>query len=157
MTTDKTCTRCDETKPLEAFPPRKRSKDGRDGWCRACHNSAATERRRTPEGLAKSRKQTTDRRGRHRAWLKEQKAKPCFDCGQRHPSPIMQFDHRPGVDRVIGINMQNAAKRSILEAEIAKCDLVCSQCHDYRTFHRAGSITDAEYAAYKATWITNRP
>src|SRR5687767_6421420 len=56
----KTCTKCGETKALEEFPPRKRSKDGRDGWCRACHRAAATARRLTPEGLAKSRKQTTD-------------------------------------------------------------------------------------------------
>lgn len=154
---EKTCSKCKEVKPLDSFPPRKRSKDGRDGWCRPCHNiSTKKSRERSPEALARSRQATIDRRERHRVWLREQKSKPCTDCGRRHPYPIMRFDHLPGTVKVVGINMGIAAKRETLEAEMAKCDLVCTMCHDYRTFYRTGSITDEEYATYRATWITSQ-
>lgn len=33
----KACTRCDEVKPLEEFSPDKRSRDGRQSWCRVCN------------------------------------------------------------------------------------------------------------------------
>ena len=33
---EKACTKCGETKPLDAFSPDRRRKDGRQGRCRAC-------------------------------------------------------------------------------------------------------------------------
>lgn len=35
----KTCPKCDETKPLDAFPPRKSGRDGRRNECRTCHGA----------------------------------------------------------------------------------------------------------------------
>ena len=32
----KTCSKCGTTYPLDDFPPRKSSKDGKHGWCRPC-------------------------------------------------------------------------------------------------------------------------
>jgi hypothetical protein len=46
----------------------------------------------------------------------------------------MDFDHREDkVEIVSRLLWANAAKEKIL-AEIAKCDLVCSNCHRIRTF-----------------------
>jgi hypothetical protein len=36
----KHCTKCNEAKPLAAFPPRRATRDGRDSHCRACANAA---------------------------------------------------------------------------------------------------------------------
>lgn len=33
---EKPCTKCGETKPLDAFSRRTRNRDGRHSWCRAC-------------------------------------------------------------------------------------------------------------------------
>ncbi|MER6534692.1 endonuclease VII domain-containing protein [Streptomyces sp900105755] len=37
--TQKRCTKCELSKPLEAFPERKASKDGRNSWCRECYRT----------------------------------------------------------------------------------------------------------------------
>ncbi len=42
----KTCRRCGEAKPLEAFPRNARTRDGRSSWCSDCHNSAKRQSRR---------------------------------------------------------------------------------------------------------------
>ncbi len=41
----KTCTLCKIQKPLDEFGPKKKAKDGRDCWCRACCRLRATEYR----------------------------------------------------------------------------------------------------------------
>lgn len=41
----KTCTKCNETKPLEEFRKRVRNKDGRDSLCSRCHNEYLKEYR----------------------------------------------------------------------------------------------------------------
>lgn len=67
--------------------------------------------------------------------IKEKKAVPCMDCGQQYPHYVMDFDHRdPSVKEfTIGmINRISSVKR--LLAEIAKCDVVCSNCHRIRTY-----------------------
>ncbi len=35
---EKRCTKCGETKPIDSFEPRKQSVDGRDSNCRSCHS-----------------------------------------------------------------------------------------------------------------------
>jgi hypothetical protein len=50
----------------------------------------------------------------------------------------MQWDHRPGEEKLGDINEDfwDRSREEIL-AEIAKCDLVCANCHAIRTFSRA--------------------
>jgi len=49
----------------------------------------------------------------------------------------MHFDHRPGEkkDFEIGFAVRGYSRTRIL-AEIAKCDLVCANCHAVRTYRR---------------------
>lgn len=57
-----------------------------------------------------------------------------MDCNQRFPAPCMEFDHRePSTKRRAVANMvsQGQSWQTILE-EIAKCDLVCANCHRIR-------------------------
>lgn len=64
-----------------------------------------------------------------------------MDCGQRHPPCVMDFDHVRG-EKVAGISTTKmmGVSVAVLEEEIAKCDVVCSNCHRIRTFVRkAGS------------------
>lgn len=62
---------------------------------------------------------------------------PCTDCGQTYPHYVMDFDHVTGtktqdVSRLMG----RGRPIRILEQEIAKCELVCANCHRKRTFTR---------------------
>lgn len=62
---------------------------------------------------------------------------PCQDCGIHYPSYVMDFDHREGEDKQ-GDVARMASRGSVpkLLAEIAKCDVVCSNCHRERTWQR---------------------
>lgn len=65
---------------------------------------------------------------------KIKEASPCADCQVYYPFWVMQFDHI-GDDKVMGISeMINRRSWEAIEAEIAKCDLVCANCHSTRTY-----------------------
>lgn len=71
------------------------------------------------------------RYARNREAIREAKNRPCADCGGSFPPVCMDFDHRGDKK----FNLGQYGKRSIetLMAEIAKCDVVCANCHRIRT------------------------
>lgn len=65
---------------------------------------------------------------------------PCADCGESDPV-VLDFDHLPGAAKRFEISRAvNASTRSwpLIESEIAKCEIVCANCHRRRTSERAG-------------------
>lgn len=69
--------------------------------------------------------------------LDELRDVPCADCGGRFPSCAMDFDHR--VDTIKAFTVTRMVGRSgtpRILAEIAKCDIVCANCHRVRTLVR---------------------
>lgn len=77
---------------------------------------------------------------RNRAAVAALKGLPCMDCGGTFPSECMDFDHRPGEAKLFTISEQITKSMAALRAEIAKCDLVCSNCHRIRTRQRARAV-----------------
>lgn len=68
------------------------------------------------------------------------KENPCSDCGLCFPHYVMEWDHVPGrgekkynVGDFYG-NRKVTAKTFV--AELVKCDLVCANCHNTRTYKR---------------------
>jgi hypothetical protein len=61
---------------------------------------------------------------------------PCKDCGQRFPSCCMDFDHLPEYTKKDSIGKFRAPTKKSLLTEIAKCEVVCSNCHRIRTKNR---------------------
>lgn len=65
---------------------------------------------------------------------------PCKDCGETFPHYIMQFDHLPQFEKAFNVSMiSRCPSMEALMEEIAKCDVVCSNCHAHRTFMRKRS------------------
>jgi hypothetical protein len=61
----------------------------------------------------------------------------CADCGYREHPAALEFDHRPGEEKLFNIGEQMGNRSmDVLWAEIAKCDVVCSNCHNIRTHTR---------------------
>lgn len=58
---------------------------------------------------------------------------PCADCGGRFPSICMDFDHREGSDKLRAVSGMGSHSPEAVRAEIAKCDVVCANCHRIRT------------------------
>lgn len=62
---------------------------------------------------------------------------PCMDCGEQYPYYVMDFDHRPGVDKKFELaDSKNISSALRLMEEVDKCDVVCSNCHRIRTHSR---------------------
>jgi hypothetical protein len=126
------CTLCYEPKPLSEF---HRFRGGHMHWCKACRKEydAAYYHQRRDVVIAQKRERSLERV----AWMRTRKAAPCVDCGgQFHPA-AMTFDHLPG--SVKRSDVATLARRhgvAAIEAEIAKCELVCANCHAVRTFNR---------------------
>jgi hypothetical protein len=72
-----------------------------------------------------------------RSILREAKLRPCADCGGAFPFYVMDFDHREGEEKTAEVAMLvNMLSLERLLREIAKCDLVCANCHRVRTYQR---------------------
>ena len=73
-----------------------------------------------------------------RALRDTMKSIPCADCGGRFDPVCMDFDHRAEEVKLYDVSWMFNRKLSIalIEVEIAKCDIVCSNCHRLRTKHR---------------------
>lgn len=67
--------------------------------------------------------------------------RPCLDCQVVFPHYMLDFDHRPGEVKLGNIELI-AREGNIpkLLDEIAKCDLVCANCHRHRTYLRVAGV-----------------
>lgn len=63
-------------------------------------------------------------------------SRPCMDCGQYFPAVCMDFDHRDPKQKRFSISNDIARLWEKTLEEIAKCDLVCANCHRIRTHNR---------------------
>lgn len=85
-----------------------------------------------------------ERRRRNVELIRSLKSAPCADCGNTFDPVCMDFDHRPGETKIAALSKIASLSREAILAEIAKCDVVCSNCHRLRTFrqrnHRAVSL-----------------
>ncbi len=72
------------------------------------------------------------------AWLIELKSKPCMRCGLCFDPCCMDFDHREGVDKKYNLGTMFAHHYSVelIQIELDKCDLTCSNCHRIITRER---------------------
>lgn len=63
----------------------------------------------------------------------------CADCppGTKHHPFQLDFDHRPGADKVDNVSaMAGRASWKRMMEEIDKCDVVCANCHRRRTWNQ---------------------
>ena len=126
----KTCITCHRKKPETAFYLKTyKRKSGthttRSGSCKPC-----TIKRNNANA---SYENSSSIRARNRALINSLKDAPCLDCGNRFPAVCMDFDHRDPSKKTRGVTAMIAQKTTTILAEVAKCDLVCSNCHRIRT------------------------
>lgn len=134
--TTKICTKCLEEKELTSFHTSPTGKYGRKSQCKVCCNKAAKEdyHENKDRYFAHAKKRDKDMRDKIRAL----KSVPCADCDQSFDWVCMDFDHLPQFDKSHEISYMmrhRMAWDKILE-EIAKCEVVCSNCHRLRSKSR---------------------
>lgn len=135
----KRCSMCKQTKPVEDFAWRRKAKNQRDTYCRPCraeykqHHYAANKARYKANAAAYTWKMAVVRT----AWLFEYfQTHSCVDCGESDPL-VLEFDHLADKRFDVAVGMRRKPWADVL-AEIAKCDVVCANCHRIRTALRAG-------------------
>lgn len=142
----KTCKKCLIEKPLEDFARMSKAKDGRQPNCKTCNNAFARQNYEDNKDryFAQAKKRDKDMRAR----LRELKSVPCADCKQTFPWPAMDFDHLGEQEKTHDISymLRHRMAWSKIEAEIAKCEVVCSNCHRVRTALRAGYLDAVDKA-----------
>jgi hypothetical protein len=62
----------------------------------------------------------------------------CADCGYRSHPAALDFDHLPGFEKRFGLARAAWFKWDDVLMEIAKCEVVCANCHRIRTAERSG-------------------
>jgi hypothetical protein len=84
--------------------------------------------------VAKNSTRYRDTARKHVQQLKE--ASPCTDCGNHFPHYVMQWDHLSDKKYNVSKAVQDGLSIETIEKEIAKCELVCANCHCIRTHNR---------------------
>lgn len=112
-------------------------------------DQAAAARRHYEANRAAMIRRAGEHRKAHRkklrAYVDSKKAAPCMDCGGTFPPCAMQFDHVRGEKlRNIGDMVVDGVSYKVIDEEIAKCELVCANCHAVRTQQRQGRAQNEE-------------
>jgi hypothetical protein len=137
----KRCYRCGELKTAEQFAWRNKGKGSYDSFCRACRSAYKKEH------YAANRQRYIDRaRERKRLLALERttylieyfRTHPCVDCGESDVV-VLEFDHLRDKSFDVAQSLPYRSWQSILD-EIAKCEVVCANCHRRRTARRRGSL-----------------
>lgn len=64
---------------------------------------------------------------------------PCVDCKIQYPYYVMDFDHVRGKKHKNVMELVPTLSKKKIDEEIAKCEVVCSNCHRVRTHLRKES------------------
>lgn len=131
-TQTKACAGCHQTLSIDQFHRQGR---GYRATCKACRSAKET----SPESKEKRSQSTNARREQLRQWLWDYLSdKFCADCGENDPI-VLEFDHLRDKEASVSKLIQWGAKIETIEAEIAKCEIRCANCHRRVTYQRANS------------------
>jgi hypothetical protein len=86
--------------------------------------------RNRDKALARAKQQKKDLRD----WMNQLKTGvACLDCGLDWPPFVMEYHHRDPDTKTKKVSwlLYNASRQRILD-EVAKCDLLCANCHRIR-------------------------
>jgi hypothetical protein len=100
---------------------------------------------RSPEAVRASKHRLL---AKTRTAVQAAKDKPCADCGVQYPYYVMEFDHLDADTKEFNVSA-GVTSRSYerLMAEIAKCEVVCANCHAERTHQRKQARKGAQVDA----------
>jgi hypothetical protein len=133
------CTRCRLRKPALNFAWHRKARGQRDTYCQPCR--AAYKR----EHYAANRERYIANAHRRKQAIALERAallieffreRPCIDCGESDPM-VLEFDHLADKRFNIAKGLRTHSWQAVLD-EIAKCEVVCANCHRRRTAHRGG-------------------
>lgn len=120
----KICTTCNETKSLDLF---SKKRNGRQSQCKACRKIwFANHYSENKEYYLERNKITV---AKTRQWFRDYKATlSCTTCGENHPA-CLDFHHTDAATKDFSVAEAVHYSKSRLLKEIAKCIVLCANCH----------------------------
>lgn len=137
----KKCASCLQNKPLSEFHRERATKDGFYAYCKSCqliankkHRIKNIERYRmlARERVAKSRNK---KKFLYCEFLSQHE---CIDCKENNIL-VLEPDHLENKRYNISTMLGGAMKWETVAEELAKCEIVCRNCHIIRTHKRTNS------------------
>lgn len=131
------CARCKRT-DVQFGSRTKNGKVTRQPYCKECNKAYHKEHYAANKQLYiqnnKARKNNL-----YLAFLEYLRNKNCSDCGN-NDARVLEFDHRDSAEKILEVStlVRRVGKQKLSE-EIAKCDIVCCNCHRIRTLTRMNS------------------
>jgi hypothetical protein len=120
----KRCRDCGTTLPYSSFYRNANVHDGHLNQCKKCT-------------VARYGPKRSERAKRDRAYFQQIKLeRGCADCGYAAHPAALDFDHLPGAGKLYRVCTMAGMSRVLVDAEIAKCEVVCANCHRIRTADR---------------------
>lgn len=66
----------------------------------------------------------------------------CKDCGYKAHAEALDFDHTCPQEKKAAVSRIKTLSLEKLRSEMAKCEVVCANCHRVRTYRRRTAIVD---------------
>lgn len=123
MTDSRVCIICKETKSLIEFHKDKANHTGYGSRCKGCNVGQRMTRRKVLQDYL----------------LELLHKNPCKDCGEKDVS-VLEFDHIGDKKHEVAQILRNVLSLDILKEEVAKCEIICANCHRKRTYKRQGNV-----------------
>ncbi len=130
----KVCAECDKRKLIKYFAANKGRRSGVQPYCRKCQKARMKSHYERNKDAYKARAYAAKKAVRD--LIRSEKNRPCMDCGNVFHFSAMDFDHRAPKEKRFSIGAWGRPQSAIhkVRAEIAKCDVVCANCHRIRTY-----------------------
>jgi len=131
----KTCTTCGFEKSLSNFHTRGKNRKGVQSICKDCKKIKDKERRQKSEVKIRQKDNVKNIKKNIRTYIYNYLSeRSCIKCGETEIA-CLQFDHRDPSKKLF--NIANSGNRCYsqekINAEIAKCDILCANCHAKKT------------------------
>ena len=128
------CKTCNTIRGINEYSIKNREKGTYQSWCKYC------QRVRSKAHYEANKKAYRSRNLRRMAevvsFVDIFKNQPCADCGVKYPSKVMDLHHLDGEEKEEAISiMSRKTTLPKIKRELAKCIVLCSNCHRIRTHY----------------------
>jgi hypothetical protein len=141
MLNKKHCPGCDLDLDIDLFSWKNVAKGIRQTWCKRCLKSANRSHYLNTTQIYKNRAIERNKKLREKGQRKlfeYLSTHPCVDCGNTDIR-CLEFDHVRGTKlESIAELLSRATSWTKIEAELAKCEVRCANCHRLKTNERGG-------------------
>jgi len=139
------CKICNKTKKLSEFLNHYTFRY----FCNVCHAALVQKHRKDRPDLEKKRRFKNFRTSADH--IKSQKVgRPCLICNGSFPPCAMDFNHLDHSTKICNIAQLYGKSKERIDAEIAKCELICANCHRDKTQSEGHLIPTSKNRKYKS-------